>query len=235
MTGSPVAVGLLDRGVTPDLIGHVQASRRFFRNDGGRPGTGTAEPDRLCHGSVLARVIFDKAPGTRLLNAQVYATSFATSPSVVAAGIDWLVRCDARVINMSFGLRADRQLLRAACDRALAAGTVLLAATPARGPMVYPAAYGGVISVSSDARCGSGELSTLAPRTDIGACPRPLDAGPDDPLPFGGASFAVAHVCGLVAAYLADHPATGRAQVLTYLRSKARYDGPERRTSGAAG
>ena len=69
-------------------------------------------PDALGHGSALARVILQHAPGAALLDARVFGASRRTTPEAVAAGLDWLREEGARMVNMSFGLRHDRAVLR---------------------------------------------------------------------------------------------------------------------------
>ena len=143
-----------------------------------------------------------------------------TTPEAVAAGLDWLRAEKARIVNLSFGLREDRAALRGAIEAALAADMDLLAATPARGARVFPAGYPGVIRVTGDARCAVGEISALGGRpADFGACPRGLEGEA------GGASFAVGHVSGLLAARLA----TGWLDPRAELARLARFHGPERR------
>jgi hypothetical protein len=58
-------------------------------------------------------------------------------------------------------LGADRTVLRDAVSRAVEKGLLLVAALPARGQPVFPAAYPGVIAATGDARCAPGELSHL--------------------------------------------------------------------------
>ena len=230
---APLLIGLLDSGLAPELAPSVAAGRRFALDGQGEVAAGPVESDRLGHGSVLARIILEAAPQVRLLDAQVFLASIATTPAAAAAGLDWLVGAGARIVNMSFGLRHDREVLRRACAEAAAAGVILLAAAPARGAMVYPAGYPGVVKVSGDARCAPGEVSTLGGRqADFGAHPRPLSDA-DDAGRSGGASFAVAHLCGLLAAYLAREPDADHAAALAHLDSISRYHGPERRGAGA--
>jgi hypothetical protein len=230
---SPLLIGLLDSGLAPELAPSVAAGRRFALDDHGEVAAGPVEADRLGHGSALAQVILEAAPQARLLDAQIFHTSIATTPAAAAAGLDWLVGAGARIVNMSFGLRHDRAVLRRACAEAAAAGVILLAAAPARGAMVYPAGYPGVVKVSGDARCAPGEVSTLGGRqADFGAHPRPLGDA-DDAGRSGGASFAVAHLCGLLAGFLTQEPDADRAAALAHLESIARYHGPERRGAGA--
>lgn len=232
MTGG-LRVGILDSGIGDDLAQSVVAGRSFRLDDAQDVAAAEVAPDRLGHGSAVARIIAGAAAEACFLDAQVFLSSFATTPAAVAAGIDWLVSQEVRVVNMSFGMRHDRAVLRRACGAANEAGLVLLAAAPARGPMVFPAGYAGVVKVSGDARCAPGEISTLGgAQADFGAHPRPL---PGDARAgrSGGASFAVAHLCGILVEYLAAHPESGRDAVLGHLDSIASYHGPERRHAGA--
>jgi hypothetical protein len=80
-----------------------------------------------------------------------------------------------------------------------------------------------VIAVTGDARCGFGDISDLGGRpANLGASPCDAAGRP------GGASLAVAHVAGLLAARLAQ--AADPAAALAELRRAARYRGPERRS-----
>ena len=84
----------------------------------------------------------------RLANAQVFHDALQTSTACIAAALDWLCEQHVAVVNMSFGLQHDRRVLRQACAQALTKGTILVAASPARGVAVYPAAYPGVLRVT---------------------------------------------------------------------------------------
>jgi hypothetical protein len=211
MSGS-ITVGLLDSGIEPSLADRIGARRCFVD---ALPG-----PDRCHHGSAIARIILHHAPAARLLVADVFGARAHTTPEAVAAGLDWLRVEGAQIVNMSFGLREDRTLLRVAVEAAVAAGMILLAASPARGARVYPAGYPGVIRITGDARCAPREISALGGRpADFGACPRGLDGKA------GGASFAVGHVSGLLAAGLAKADVNPTAE----LERLARFHGPEQR------
>ncbi len=228
-----VLVGLLDSGVDPGLASHTIAGRAFALAGDGEIEAGPATPDAIGHGSAAARLILAAAPEAGIVNAQVFRASLSTTPAAVAAGLDWLVEEGVRLVNLSFGLRRDREVLRQACEAALDAGVTLFAAAPARGPKVYPGLYERVIEVSGDARCAEREVSTLGgQQADFGACPRPLEpgAGPD---PLGGASFAAARMTGIAATFLAGEPSAGRDDIRTYLSTRASYHGPERRTDHA--
>ena len=211
MSAETVVVGLLDGGVDAALSGQLEASRAFVDEP---------VPGRLGHGTAIAKIILHHAPEAPLLHARVFGERQRTTPELVAAGLDWLRDEGARIVNMSFGLRHDRMVLREAVARAHAVGMILVASVPARGAAAYPGGYPGVIRVSGDARCAPGDLSALGgDPADYGACPR--DA--DDRL--GGASFAAAHLTGLLARHLR---ATGR-DPRALLDRLARFHGRERR------
>lgn len=225
MSAAP-SVGLLDSGANPALVS-ADCPRRSFGADGyGDDGA----PDLLGHGTALARIILAGNAPARLVVARIFMESFTCTPAAAAAGLDWLVGEDARAVNMSFGLREDRAVLREACERAAAAGVILLGAAPARGPGVYPSSYDGVIRISGDARLRPGEISVLGGlQADFGACPQPMEADRNDGKLVGGASFAVAHATAIALPFLAGNPGAGAADLCGYLTSIARFHGPERR------
>ncbi len=211
---NPVRIGLVDSGVAPALASHVVAARSFTGEN--------LMPDRLGHGTRVARIILHYAADARLLDAQVFGARQVTSPAAVAAALDWLCGEGAQLVNLSLGLRTDRAVLRRAVDAALEAGLVLLASVPARGPQVYPGAYPGVLRISGDARCQPGQLATFGGEpADYGASPRALDGT------LGGASFAVAHITGMLARELLSAGTGGTVRSL--LDPLARYHGRERR------
>lgn len=198
-------------------------------------------PDRLGHGTDVARLILAAAPEAELLSAQVFADGRPVSAAAVAAAIDWAVAQGADLINLSLGLREDHWALRHACASASAAGVLLVASTPARGSAVYPAAYPGVVAVTGDARCAEGEWSLLempaascagVPRAQLGACP---DCRPAR----GGASYAAARISGLAARWRQRQPVAPGDSVLAvrlieHLAAGAAYRGRERRLPESA-
>lgn len=219
-----ILVGVLDSGVDGRARERVARRRDFHRIDGSET-VDTPEPiDLLGHGTAIAAAILELAPTAGLLDARIFADRLACTPSRAAAGLDWLVEAGARVINMSFGLREDREVLRSACERALARGIALVASAPARGNPVFPAAYPGVMRATGDARCAVDEISCLETRqADFGACVRSVDPR------VAGASIGCAHLSGAVAQLLAARPDASHAELREALRAAAAYHGPERR------
>ena len=222
-----VLVGLLDSGIDLSLSDRLVCVKHFVLDEIGRVHSVSVGNNGGDHATVLANIIAGSAPQVGFLNAQVFDAKGPSSPAVVAAGLTWLVEQGAEIINMSFGLRADRKVLRDACSIALEAGVLLVAAMPAQGAAVYPANYPGVIRVTGDARCAAGEFSYLDDgRVDFGACLGPIGHVPHQR---GlGSSLAVAHVTARLANYLASggQPQSG----VSYLRSQCSFFGREKRT-----
>lgn len=209
-----VRVGLVDSGVSADQAEYVNA---FMPGD--------TRPDRLGHGTGVCEVILHHAPKCQLYSAQVFADSGVTTARAVAVAIDWLVTEKVDLINLSLGLEHDRSLLKEACVRAVAAGIILVASSPAQGAAVYPSSYDGVIRATGDARCGSSEISFLdSDQADFGGCPRGINAASRA----GGASMGTAHISGQVAGFLLS--GGDRQRVREWLVSRAKYVHNECRT-----
>lgn len=219
------AVGLIDSGVDAATAANLAASRAFRLAADGEVSAVAPEADRLGHGAALAAILARAAPGVRLLSAQVFSDTLSCSAAQVAAALDWLVLQEARLVNMSFGLRRDRDVLRLACARAQAAGVILVAASPARGAPVYPASYPGVIRATGDARCAVDEISCLATdQADFGAHVRTGGGS------VAGASVGCAYLSAFAAAFLAGNPGASVDELRAWLAGRATYQGPERRT-----
>ena len=176
-------------------------------------------------GAATADIFTRQSPEIRLLIAKVFFKKLSCTPLQIAAAIHWQIERGAQLINMSFGLHADRPVLRKACESALQAGLVLVASSPARGDPVYPAHYPGVIRATGDARCNQGEISYLnSPQADFGGYVRAEKAA------IAGASVGCAYVTASVIHVLLENPHLSRASLITHLAANAIYSGPENRT-----
>ena len=224
-------IGIVDSGVTAGAALPLEAGRRFLPGPDGGVETAEGLDDRLGHGTEVTRLIQAAAPTARLYHAQVFGLRFTTSPALVAAGLDWLRSQGVHLINMSFGLRAERAVLRTACAAAAEQGVLMIAAAPAQGAACFPAAYPEVLAVTGDARCAPGEVSDLQGRqADFGTwCASPEQGGGV----IAGASAATAHFTGLAAGFLLQHPEADAAAVRTEFRTAAIHAGPERRSEQA--
>lgn len=219
-----IRVGIADSGIDGPASEKVVACADFLAVETvSPPQTGGRDPSG--HGSALAAVI--AATGeVALLDARIFDVSLRTSAAQAAAAIDWLVENGAQIINLSFGLRDDRAVLREACARAIDTGVIVVASTPARGDPVFPASYPGVLRATGDARCAAGEISWLGTaQADAAGTPRTPCTR------VAGASAGCAHVCAALATLMMRSPGAGRVELLDTLMRDARYRGPERRTS----
>lgn len=218
-----IRVGVLDSGIGAAAGVRVLA-RAVFPGDDAQGAAAADCLDAVGHGTQVATIIARAAPEAEFLDARIFLAGLRTEAAAVAAGLDWLGDAGARLVNMSFGLREDRAVLREACARALARGVVLVASSPARGAPVFPARYPGLIRATGDARCAPGEISFLdTAQADFGAHVRAPDGRT------AGASMGCAHLSGAIAALLATRPQLQPAQLRAELARMAAYHGPERR------
>ncbi len=191
-----------------------------FRSDGGQVVRAGAQADPTGHGTGVLAVLAPALGSSPLLVAQVFPDEGPTTAAAVAAAIDWSVECGANLLHLSLGLAVDRPVLAAAVANALRHGVVIVAATPARGPASYPAAYDGVLAACGDARCAPGEIAWLAPGRYAGHPSRPGDPTR------GGASLGAAWVTRYLLGLAAPVDPSGAEAAL---RAGASYRGPERR------
>lgn len=222
-------IALVDSGCAAGHAPRVRAAVGFVLDETGLNQV-PAAADMLGHGSRVADILLHCVPQAELLVAQVFHERLTTTAAQVAAAIDWAVTNGAQLVNLSLGLREPRPVLAEACARALAAGVVLCAAMPARGAVVYPAAFAGVLRVTGDARCAPGELAAIGTaQVDFGAHVRPLDGS----LGGAGASMACAWFSGLTAQHLvAGGSADGLRAALAAQASHYGIDDPRRRHHG---
>ncbi len=209
-----IKVGVVDSGFFAHQQEWIADSAAFVMQDNSL-WMADAEPDQLGHGSHIIDTIHQVAPDTRFYLAQVFQERFTTSTGQVSAAIDWLIEQEVDVINMSLGLRQDRESLRDSIQAALNAGIVICASSPAKGDPVYPAAYPGVFRMTGDARCAAEEWSYLETEyADFGGHVRSADDQQ------AGASMGTArmsgHVCNLLLAqssqFSQSNPADQNAQ-----------------------
>lgn len=220
-----VMVGIVDGGFERVPPASLHAAAQFLAGDDGPVRREVPRGQALPHGECVAALVLDAAPTARLLDARIATAASQPTPRLVADAIDWCIAEGACIVNLSLGLAEDRGVLREACARAVGQGVVLVAAAPARGAPVYPARYPDVHAVSGDARCRPGQWSVLdaAAGAAWGTCPDAPGGAR------GGASMATARFTGIVAKFVANHPAAGRNGLAEYLATFATWRGRENR------
>ena len=218
-----VKVGIVDSGVSPTQRATLAGCVGIAAGAAGIERA-VAHDDAVGHGTAVAQIIMAEAPHAQLVSAQTFAGLRQADAACVASAIDWCIEQRVRVVNLSLGLATDEAVLRAACRAAVAHGAIVVAAFPARGGSVYPAAYPGVLAVSGDARCGPGTWSVIEERRLYGAAPYAADG-----LTLGGASYAAARLSGRAARFLASWPTAGADDFRHWLEAGAAFRGRERR------
>jgi len=153
-----ITVAILDSGLittdggtkaeSPALAGSPITLGYDFVNDTEFPD------DDNGHGTMMATIIANAAPGVKLMPVKVLDADRVGSEATLAAGIDYAVLNGADIISMSLAFPegyVPSGFLAAAVERAEAAGVVLVAATGNHGnnEVSYPAAFGSVIAVGS--------------------------------------------------------------------------------------
>jgi len=204
-TGRDVRVAVIDSGVQldhPDLAGQVMASANFV-----------GEPDVRAeiHGTAVAGIIAARAdnhvgiagvaPHARLLALRAcrQATAADTSCTTLslATALHAAIERGAQVINMSLGGPSDR-LIERLVEAALERGIVVVAAADRALPQGgFPAAVHGVFAVVDETSGAAPAGMVAAPGTDI-----PATLPGSRWATVSGASYAAAHVSGLLALML---------------------------------
>jgi subtilisin family serine protease len=204
-TGREVRIAVIDSGVQldhPDLAGQIAASANLV---GDRPFVGEL------HGTAVAGVIAARAdnrvgiagvaPGARLLALRscVEQSTQATSCTTLglALALSAAIERDAQVINLSLGGPPDR-LVRRLVDAALARRIAVVAAVDRNAERGgFPASLDGVVAASDEPVASARAGTLVAPGRDV-----PTTVPPSRWATVSGASYAAAHVSGLLALLL---------------------------------
>lgn len=204
-------VGVIDTGLSPAVLaaGGVLLGERQEAHG---------------HGVLTSTLLTATIPPSALLCVPVFDGRGVTTPLAVAEALDRLCAEGVGMILLALGLAHDRDVLRDACLRAVAAGVLLVASAPARGGACYPASYPAVISVCGDARCQDGEASWLGGTPALfGASPLPPSSAPRT---MAGASMAAARFVAWAYPRLIDVPDI--AEALRTFPAACAYHGRER-------
>lgn len=220
ITGAGVKIGIIDSGID---YGHPEFSGRFgggydFVNDDNDPY------DDFGHGTRVAGIIGAADDGAGVVGVAPQASLYAykvfnrfgigTFGNVIAA-LDRAILDGMQIVNMSLGSLGDPGPdLLAACNRALAAGIVLVAsggnfgtANVTADNVAFPARYDSVIAVAGTTRSDlripfsstGPAIELAAPGQDILSTLPGIVPGVADYGTATGTSLAAAHVAGTAA------------------------------------
>ncbi|HFB54392.1 MAG TPA: hypothetical protein ENJ46_00590 [Hellea balneolensis] len=174
--GTNLKIGMIDTGIRTDhgAFAHARLTTRDFVSYNFK---------RPKHGTSVASILIGETDTYHGLvpNAQLYAASVffnsptggekATTENLVQA-LDWMVKNDVKVINMSLA-GPSNAVLNAAIENAQAHGAIIVAAVGNDGPgakPLYPAAYPDVIAVTAvNNRNNIYRLANRGPHIDFSA------------------------------------------------------------------
>ncbi len=211
-----IRVGLVDSGVSETQLHLVISQKDLVGSD--------VIVDRLGHGAAIVERFLSSGTEFELCVARVFADQLVCTVDQCAEAINWLIVQKPTFINLSFGLRRDSAVLRAACAAAVASGVGLVAASPAQGEAVYPAAYPGVVRATGDARCASIEVAWLeSQQADVAGYVGDPATG------HAGASIGCASVSARLLRMIEDNPGLEFGDWVRQLEAEAEYHGAERK------
>ncbi len=181
-TGQGIRVAVTDTGIDndhPDFKDAQGASRVVLGPNFANPAKNSEDDND--HGTHVAGTIGASHDAIGVVGVAPTCTPVAVKVldrrgsgyySWIIAGIDWAAANDCQVINLSLGGTADVAALQDACDNAVAAGVVVVAAAgnSGNGTPNYPGAYASVICVAAtDASDQHASFSTYGPQVDLAA------------------------------------------------------------------
>jgi subtilisin family serine protease len=248
MTGRGVRVAIIDSGVfaAHPHVGGV-AGGVAIEEDGQEAADYV---DRLGHGTAVTAAIKEKAPDAALYAVRVFDHTLVTSLPRLLRAIDWAVRADMHVVNLSLGTRRPEHApaLADAVEQAARRGVVIVSAEQDEdGVRWLPGSLPGpgVIGVRVDWACARDEYRVDLPDTaetgaEIGAETRAgtgaaaVAAGPifrasgyPRPIPgvpparnLNGISFAVANMTAFVARAIEASPGASSEQLTRLLAER---------------
>ena len=211
-------VGIIDSGLPASHHYHVLAARDFPLTANVH-GTNKLDRtlDQLGHGSAVTKIINSRR-NAHIVCARVFHDKLTCTPSQIAEALRWMISLDVNIINMSFGLRTDRSVLKEACQQALNKNILLVAAAPSQGEAVYPSNYNGVIKATGDARCQPNEIAWLNDQqADFAGFSGIPYQGP------AGASIGCASVTAAIVQIKTQYPHYDQQQVIQALIAQASY------------
>lgn len=233
LTGKGIDIAVLDSGIAPhsDLtisggVSTVDYTSSYTDDNG--------------HGTHVAGVIASKddgngtrgvSPGANLYSVKVLDKKGAGKLTDIIEGIDWAIRKNVDIINMSLGTTSDSEALRQVIDKANKQGVLVVASAGNSGnsagtdnSMAYPARYDSVISVgATDTNNRRANFSSTGVYLDVMAPGKGITStylnntyGTGD-----GTSQAAPYVSGMLALLKEKYPKASSNELRQLLESNA--------------
>lgn len=232
MPTEPVKVAILDSGIDNS---HPLLKEKIVKSFDARQETNITK-DKFGHGTAIAGIIGASSnkqtiqgisPNVEIYDVKVLNDKGGGEIKDVVNGIEWSIKQNVDILNLSFGFQKDDPTLKQAIDYAVDNNIIVVAAA---GNTLgfsadYPAKYKNVISVSSvnkqmerDKFAAKGKIDFVAPGVDI-----PVLTPTKKIITVSGTSFSAAYVSGIIANILAKKPNVQNFDaVLTELKTSSK-------------
>jgi subtilisin family serine protease len=227
-TGEDAVIAIIDNGFDIQhtlLVDALTQNGYDFIDDDTDPspayGSGTS------HGTFVSGLIRLTAPGSRIMPIRALNMNGTGDSYTIAKSIFYAVRNGADIINMSFGTYEPSYLLNIACQSAIDALVIMVAASGNDSSFlpVYPAAFDGVISVSAiDSLDELANFSNFGSNVDVCAPGVDLYSALNDDCDWGtwtGTSFATPLVSAVCAMSLTMNEQLTPYEMIDHLRYSA--------------
>ena len=197
LTGRGVRVAIIDSGVNPNHphVGGVAGGVSI-----GPFGEQNLYLDFLGHGTAVAGAIREKAPDALLYAVKVFDRALVTSVTALLQALEWSIRREMHVVNLSLGTikQEHRERFEQVMARAAQAGVVVVAAREASGRPVLPGCLSLALGVGLDWSCPHDAYRYEDGTFFASGYPRSIPGVPVE-RNLNGISFAVANMTGFVA------------------------------------
>jgi hypothetical protein len=216
---SPVAVAVLDSGLTPDDSLNRAVLGAF---DATQPGT-PLTADAVGHGTLMARLaagLVDPysspvGEGVPVVAVKAFADDGLADSFTLMNAMTYAVQKSSGPVSLSWGSETPSRFVETAVQYAMDQGRPVFAAVGNEntGKPMYPAAYPGVVGVAAS---NGDKLADYSNRGDFVDLIAPGSAGGSQ-----GTSVATAYVAHIAALYMKNHPGVSAADTVTALKKAA--------------
>ncbi len=227
--GDDILIAIIDNGIAmahPLMTGFLSSHIYDFLDNDTIPEEDTGLV--YGHGTFVAGLIRLGAPKATIMPLRAFNGDGTGDVFAISQAIEWSIAYNANVINLSFGAHVNSQALSYIINEAIDSSITVVAAAGNYGTSekVYPAAYNGVIAVSSvDTLELFATFSSYGVSIDLCAPGVTLYsslAGEYEWGTWSGTSFSAALVSAEAALCLELQPGLNSYQMETHLRNTAR-------------
>lgn len=228
LTGRNVKVAIIDSGIETEhpKIGRVAGGIGLTVKSGERVIQQPDHADCAGHGTACAGIIHKKAPDAELYSICIFDETLSADGHALVAAIQWATEQGVDVVNLSLGTTdaAYKEVISEACQCAVEAGIVLIAAEHNDGVPSYPANLPDVIGVTGGKiydRYGyyyrpGNTIECVARGDEQRVC---WKDGRE--IMISGTSYAAPHITGIVALIREAYPNAILKEVREILRANA--------------